>query len=262
MSTEVIRAFDQYLEEIGRERLLDREDEAALARRSRAGDMAARRRLVSANLRFVVSVARRYRGLGLPFADLVNEGNLGLVRAADRFDPERGVRFISYAHFWVRRAMVQALRRHEERPLPGEPPPRALSLDHVAPGTACSLAELLPDERAPEPGARVVRERLRDAIEASLSDLPPREREVVRRYFGIGLECAQTLAQISADLNVSRERVRQLKERGLSRLRAVAQRHRLDEYVDSGGPGSPGIRAARHGSGDMYVPSNTAFRYD
>ena len=233
----MIRTFERYLADIGRERLLNMHDEAELARKSRAGDLAARRRLVSANLRFVVSVARGYRGRGVPLADLVNEGNLGLVRAADRFDPDRGVRFISYAHFWVRRAMIQAITRQDGPTPTGGPAPRPLSLDDVAPGRSCTLAELLPDERAPEPGARVVRDRLRDAIEASLSDLPPREREVLRRYFGLGFNGAQTLAEISGELDVSRERARQLKERGLSRLRAGAERHGLCGYVDSGGPG-------------------------
>ena len=251
----MVRTFERYLADIGRERLLDAHDEAELARKSRAGDQAARRRLVSANLRFVVSVARSYRGRGVPLADLVNEGNLGLVRAADRFDPDRGVRFISYAHFWVRRAMIQALTRQDSPTPPGEPARRPLSLDDVAPGRACTLAELLPDERASEPGARVVRDRLRDAIEASLSDLPPREREVLRRYFGLGFDDAQTLSEISVDLGVSRERVRQLKERGLSRLRVGAERHGLRGYVDSGGVGGwmrpvppperPGVRALR-----------------
>lgn len=258
----MVRIFERYLADIGRERLLNREDEAALARLSRAGDLAARRRLVSANLRFVVSVARKYRGRGVPLADLVNEGNIGLVRAADRFDPDRGVRFISYAHFWVRRAMVNAITRHDVRPLPGEPPPRPLSLDHAVPGGARTLAELLPDERAPEPGAGVVRERLRDAIEASLSDLPPREREVVRRYFGLGSECAETLAEISADLGVSRERVRQLKDQGLSRLRAGAERHGLRGYVESGGPGAPGIRAAGPERGAAAIVAGTAWPRD
>ncbi len=233
----MVRTFERYLADIGRERLLDMEDEAELARKIRAGDLAARRRLIRANLRFVVSVARSYRGRGVPFADLVNEGNLGLVRAADRFDPDRGVRFVSYAHFWIRRAMLQAIAGQDERPSPGEPAPLRLSLDQVAPGAACTLEELIPDERTPEPGAGVVRDRLRDAIEASLTDLPPREREVLRRYFGLGFEDSQSLSDISVELDVSRERARQLKERALSRLRTGAERHGLRGFVDSGGPG-------------------------
>jgi len=234
----MVRIFERYLADIGRETLLDAEAEVELARRSRAGDQAARMRLVSANLRFVVSVARGYRGRGVPLADLVNEGNLGLVRAADRFDPERGVRFISYAHYWVRRAMTQAIADHGDHRLPREPAAHRFSLDEMAPGGACTFAELLPDEQAPEPGARLIRERLRDAIQASLADLPPLESEVVRRYFGLGYERPQTPAEISAVLDVSRERTRQLKERGLSRLRAGAERSGLVRFVNDGAPGA------------------------
>ncbi len=232
----MVRIFERYLTDIGRETLLDAEAEVELARRSRAGDQAARVRLVSANLRFVVSVARGYRGRGVPLADLVNEGNLGLVRAADRFDPERGVRFISYAHYWVRRAMTQAIADYGDHRPRGEPGPHRFSLDEMAPGGTCTFEELLADEQAPEPGAGLVRERLQDAIEASLADLPPLESEVVRRYFGLGFERPQTPAEISAALDVSRERTRQLKERGLSRLRAGAERSGLVRHVGDGAP--------------------------
>ncbi|WP_420439188.1 sigma-70 family RNA polymerase sigma factor [Candidatus Palauibacter sp.] len=236
----MVRIFERYLADIGRESLLDAEAEVELARRSRAGDEAARVRLVSANLRFVVSVARAYRGRGVPLADLVNEGNLGLVRAADRFDPERGVRFISYAHYWVRRAMSQAIADHDDQRPAGEPAPHRFSLDEMAPGSARTYEELLPDEQAPEPGAGLVRERLHEAIEASLADLPPLESEVLRRYFGLGFERPQTPAEISAVLDVSRERTRQLKERGLSRLRAGAERSGLVRYVNDGAPRAGG----------------------
>ncbi len=237
----MVRVFERYLADIRRERLLDAEAEAELARRSRAGDEAARVRLVSANLRFVVSVARGYRGRGVPLADLVNEGNLGLVRAADRFDPERGVRFISYAHYWVRRAMTQAIADQVDHPRPGGPAAHRFSLDEMAPGRSCTFEELLPDEQAPEPGAELIRERLRNAIEASLTDLPPLESEVVRRYFGLGYERPQTPAEISAALDLSRERTRQLKERGLSRLRAGAERSGLVRFVNDGAPGAGSI---------------------
>ncbi len=234
----MVRVFERYLADISREGVLDAEAEVELARRSRAGDQAARVRLVNANLRFVVSVARGYRGCGVPLADLVNEGNLGLVRAADRFDPERGVRFVSYAHYWVRRAMAQAIADHGDPRLPGDPAPHRFSLDEMAPGTACTFEELLPDERVPEPGAGLIRERLRAAIEASLADLPPLESEVVRRYFGLGYKRPQTPAEIAAALDVSCERTRQLKERGLSRLRAGAERSGLVRFVNDGAPGA------------------------
>ncbi len=232
----MVRLIERYLADIGRERLLEPEDEVELARRCRAGDEAARRRLVSANLRFVVSVARYYRGRGVPFADLVNEGNLGLVRAADRFDPERGVRFISYAHYWVRRAMARAVDEQGERLLPGGSATQRVSLDEPAPGAGCTFEELLPDEQTPEPGAGLIRERLRRAIEGSLAELPALESEAVRRYFGLGFECPQTLSQISLALDVSRERARQLKDRGLSRLRAGAEGSGLVRFVNDGAP--------------------------
>lgn len=249
----MVRIFDRYLEDIGREGLLGPEDEVELARRCRAGDETARRRLVSANLRFVVSVARYYRGRGVPLADLVNEGNLGLVRAADRFDPERGVRFISYAHYWVRRAITQAIAVDDDRRPSGEFAPHRFSLDEMAPGGACTFEELLADEQTPEPGAGVIRERLREAIEASLADLPPLESEVVRRYFGLGFEGPQTLTEISGALDVSRERTRHLRERGLARLRAGAERSGLVRFVNDGAPragtawrrSAPPVRPAR-----------------
>ena len=234
----MVRLLERYLEDIGREAVLDAETEAELGRRSRAGDQAARARLVSASLRFVVSVARVYQGRGVPMVDLVNEGNLGLVHAADRFDPERGVRFVSYAHHWVRRAMMQAIEEQGEVGLPGETAARRYSLDERAPGVTCTFAEILPDEQAPEPGAGLIRERLHDAIETSLAALPPLESEVVRRYFGLGSEGPQTPAEISAALDVSRERTRRLKERGLSRLRAGAERSGLVRYVNDGAPGA------------------------
>jgi len=203
-----------------------------LARRCRAGDPAARRRLVAANLRFVVSIARRYRGRGVPLADLVNEGNLGLVRAADRFDPERGVRFISYAHFWVRRGMTQAIAREDERPSPSDPPRRRVSFDEPAPGSAWALAEVLADDKVVGIQVALEREGLRDALEASLMDLPERERTILRSYFGLGLDRCRNLGEISREIGVTRERVRQLKERGLARLRASAARHGLAGYAD------------------------------
>ena len=252
----MVRIFERYLRDIGRERLLTPEDEAELARRTQAGDEAARRQLVSANLRFVVSVARTYVGRGVPLVDLVNEGNLGLVRAADRFDPSRGVRFISYAHFWVRRGMLQAIAGEAERRSPNDPAPKRLSLDDPIEGGACTLAELLPDERTPPPGAHLIRERLRHAIEASLTDLPPRERDVVRRYFGLGDEQATNLGEIARDLAVSRERVRQLKERGLSRLRAGAARHGLHGFREAGEPGPRGRREP------SQPPANRVFSTD
>ncbi len=230
-----MRTFERYLCDIGRERLLTPEEEAGLARRSQAGDESARRRLVSANLRFVVSVARGFRGRGVPLVDLVNEGNLGLLRAAMRFDAGRGVRFISYAHFWVRRAMLRAIADAESPRPPSGLRPARVSLDAPVGDARTTLAEVLADERAGSPEERVARLGLRRAIESSLVDLPPRERRAVRRYFGLDGSPPHTLAEIADDLGVTRERARQLKEQGLARLRAAAPRHGLAAF----GPPAP-----------------------
>jgi RNA polymerase primary sigma factor len=224
----LVRIFDCYLHDIGREPLLRPEEERTLAARARRGDESARRRLVAANLRFVVSVARRYQGHGLPIADLVNEGNLGLLRAARRFDETRGVRFISYAHWWVRRSIVEAVERHAGRGHEGGP--SWLSLDEPLADGQGTLQEVLADPRQDGPDREVVREALRGAIEAGLSDLPEREREVLRRYFGLGRGGSDSLEEIARTLGVSRERVRQLRDRGISRLRMHAGRHDLAEF--------------------------------
>lgn len=224
----MVRIFDRYLHDIGREPLLRPDEERALAARARRGDESARRRLVAANLRFVVSVARRYQGHGLPIADLVNEGNVGLLRAASRFDETRGVRFISYAHWWVRRSIVEAVDRHAGRG--GEGGSSWLSLDEPLAEGHGTLQEVLADPRQDGPDGEVIREALRCAIEAGLSDLPEREREVVCRYFGLGDGDSDSLDEIARSLGVSRERVRQLRDRGISRLRMHARRHDLEAF--------------------------------
>lgn len=240
----MVRIFDRYLHDIGREALLGPDEERALAARARAGDEEARGRLVRANLRFVVSVARKYQGHGLPIADLVNEGNIGLLRAAGRFDETRGVRFISYAHWWVRRSIVEAIERHAGRDPDGTSPATWLSLDEPLARGHGTLQEVLADPREGEPDGGVLREALRGALEAGLSDLPEREREVVRRYFGLRDQGADSLDEISRGMGVSRERVRQLRDRGLARLRVHARRHDLAGYrTASEGPSDAGYRA-------------------
>lgn len=224
----MVRLFDRYLDDIGREPLLSREEETRLARLARKGDRAARHRLVSANLRFVVSIARHYQGRGLPMADLVNEGNLGLLRAVERFDESRGVRFVSYAHWWVRRAIVEAVRRESGLPTGDGQIARAVSLDEPSVGGGAStLQEVLADDRLPPPEQRLLRLAMRQSLEASLIDVPERERDVLRRYFGLDAERPESLNQIARDLGITRERARQLKDRGLARLRAQARRHDL-----------------------------------
>ncbi|MDX1392880.1 MAG: sigma-70 family RNA polymerase sigma factor [Gemmatimonadota bacterium] len=237
-----MRIFEHYLDEIGRESLLSPERESELAALARDGDERARRRLATANLRFVVSVARRYRGHGLSLGDLVNEGNLGLLRAAERFDETRGVRFVSYAHWWVRRAIIEAIDRHVAHPVDAVPVAE-LSLDEpLDPDGDGTLQDILADPDADPPDAPLSREVLRTAVEASLADLPRREATVVRRYYGLESGYAENLREIGRGLGVSPERVRQLRDRGLARLRASASRHDLRAFGEARGTR---IRAAR-----------------
>ena len=226
----MVRIFERYLQDIGREPLLSPEEETELAARARAGDAEARARLARANLRFVVALARRYQGNGVPLSDLVNEGNVGLLRAAERFDETRGVRFVSYAHWWIRRAIVDAIdgQRATARAWAGA---GELSLDEPlkvdGDGT---LQDVVPDTSVVAADRRLALQALGFALEASLADLPPREAEVLRRYFGLGEAAAEDLGEIGRSLGVSRERARQLKERALSRLRAHAGRHDLRAF--------------------------------
>ncbi len=225
----MVRVFERYLRDIGRQHLLTREEEVELARRSREGDERARRRLVSANLRFVVSIAKRYRHSGLSLGDLVNEGNLGLLRAAARYDETRGVRFVSYAAWWVRQAIIQAILASRDPPGPGGK--ARVSIDEPL-GAGLPLREVLPDERSEPPERRILDSDLRDAIDSSLTDLPEREERVLRLYFGLDGGRPLALGELGEHLGVTRERARQIKERALSRLRAGAGRHGLSAYCD------------------------------
>lgn len=266
------RMLDQYLQEIGQIPLLSPEEEVLLAQRIRNGDQRALHRLTRANLRFVVSVAKKYQGQGLSLADLINEGNYGLIKAAQRFDETRGFKFISYAVWWIRQAILQALAEqsrvvrlplnrigtiskirkmsaklaqiHERSPNLEELASelgldvekireamqhtgRHLSMD--APFNEDddnSLLDVLPHDDGTAPDDTLMVESLKIDIERALSMLHPREAEITRLYFGIGREHPLTLEEIGQRFNLTRERVRQIKEKALRKLR---QKHRREE---------------------------------
>ena len=266
------RMLDQYLQEIGQIPLLTPEEEVDLARRIKQGDQDSLHRLTRANLRFVVSVAKKYQGQGLSLADLINEGNYGLIKAAQRFDETRGFKFISYAVWWIRQAILQALaeqsrvvrlplnrigtiskirktsarlaQEHERAPNLEELADeleidvekvreamqhtgRHLSMD--APFNEDddnSLLDVLPSDEGISPDDQLLDESVKIDIERALSLLHPREAEITRLYFGIGREHPLTLEEIGQRFGLTRERVRQIKEKALRKLR---QKHRREE---------------------------------
>ncbi len=266
------RMLDQYLQEIGQIPLLTPNEEVDLAQKIKQGDQDALHRLTRANLRFVVSVAKKYQGQGLTLADLINEGNYGLIKAAQRFDETRGFKFISYAVWWIRQAILQALaeqsrvvrlplnrigtiskirktsarlaQTHERQPNIEElavelevdvekvrealqHTGRHLSMD--APFNEDddnSLLDVLPDDEDTKPDDSLMDESLKIDIERALSLLHPREAEITRLYFGIGREHPLTLEEIGQRFGLTRERVRQIKEKALRKLR---QKHRREE---------------------------------
>jgi len=269
------KSLEVYFREINRYALLTREEEADLARRSRAGDRDALQRLVNANLRFVVTVAKRYVHQGLTLADLVNEGNLGLLKAADRFDETRGFKFISYAVWWIRQSILQALLDHsrlvrlpqnqtaqllkvnrartqlqsggQENPTPEqigevlglatEDVRRSLelgggevALDDVEAGDR-PLSETLTDDDQPRADARLLERVLREDVRRSLAALSDREATVIVLYYGLDDDEALTLEAIGQRLGLTRERIRQIKEKALRKMRQSAGRELLRDYV-------------------------------
>ena len=258
-------SLDKYLQEIGKVELLRPEDEVELARRIREGDRIALERLTKANLRFVVSVAKQYQNQGLTLGDLINEGNLGLIKAAQRFDETRGFKFISYAVWWIRQSILQALAEQSrivrlplnqvgslnkiskaysklEQEFEREPSPEELAkvLDiptekisdtmrvsgkHVsmdAPfvqGEDNSLIDVIENQDSPRADSLLMNESLQKEIDRSLNTLTEREREVIRLFFGIGMAHGLTLEEIGAKFDLTRERVRQIKEKAIRRLR-------------------------------------------
>ena len=266
---------NHYLSDIGRCRMISPEEESELATRVQAGDESALRRLVEANLRFVVSVAKTYQGHGLDLSDLINEGNIGLIKAAWKFDPTRGFKFISYAVWWIRQSILQAIAdqsRMVRLPLnqvgvlnklvraradfmqenEREPSDRELAelvditpekvgevlrssgshlsfdspFDDEGDGT---LLDIIPDNSAGEADASLNRESLRSDLEDVMRVLAPREREILLRAFGIGCP-EKTLEEIGDEFRLTRERVRQIKEKAIRKMARKSVRERLVQY--------------------------------
>jgi RNA polymerase primary sigma factor len=271
-------SLDIYLKEIRRKGLLTPAQEVGLARRIKRGDRSALDDLVQGNLRFVVSVARRYTGRGLSLADLINEGNLGLIKAAERFDETRGYRFISYAIWWIRQSILQALSEQtrvvripvnragkatkiakatqaleqefgrlpttEEIAAKLEIPEtevlqhqafifRPISLDAPASEEGeTTLGSLLTDDGASAPDQRVVDLDLARDLRTALAALNPREQRILRDYFGMETGEGTTLEAIGKELGLTRERVRQLKERAIRKLLQTQDREKLRSYLN------------------------------
>jgi RNA polymerase primary sigma factor len=270
-------SLDQYLKDISAYPLISRDEEAELARRIRVDDQEALDKLVRSNLRFVVSVAKKYQNQGVSLSDLINEGNLGLIRAAHKFDETKGIKFISYAVWWIRQAILQALA--EQSRIVRVPLNRAgtlhrigkraaallqelgreathaeiangmditeeevaktmsisqatLSLDApMAPGEDNKLLDYLPDTINPTPDEQIFVKALTESIEEALSHLKERESKILRLYFGLDGNEPMTLEEIGALLGITRERVRQIKEKALSRLRHVSRARALESYL-------------------------------
>ena len=269
-------SLDKYLQEIGREELVSPEEEVELAQRIRQGDQVALEKLTRANLRFVVSVAKQYQNQGLSLPDLINEGNLGLIKAAEKFDETRGFKFISYAVWWIRQSILQALaeqsrivrlplnqvgslnkinkalgkfeQENERQPSTDElsemiDVPREKIADtlrvsgrHVSvddpfvEGEDNSLLDILPNDDSPSADKGLTNESLSTEIERALQILTPREREIIKSFFGIGCQ-EMTLEEIGERLDLTRERVRQIKEKAIRKLKKPSASKLLKTYL-------------------------------
>ncbi len=272
------QSLEKYLQEIGKVDLLTPEEEVDLAKKIKEGDQEALERLTKANLRFVVSVAKQYQNQGLSLSDLINEGNLGLIKAAQRFDETRGFKFISYAVWWIRQSILQALAEQSrivrlplnkvgslnkinrafselEQAFEREPTPEELAelLDipseevettlgvaarHVsmdapfAEGEDNSLLDVLENNSSPDTDAGLEYvESLRTEIERSLSTLTERQYDVIKLYFGIGIEHPMSLEDIGDKFGLTRERVRQIKDKAINKLRMTSKSKLLKNYL-------------------------------
>jgi len=271
------RSLSRYLEEIGKFEPLKPAREVELAQRVKQGDRIALKELTEANLRFVVSVAKDYQGQGLPLTDLINEGNLGLIKAAERFDETRGFKFISYAVWWIRQSILQALAEHSrivrlplnrvgtiskitkaasdleseyERPpkedeigkhleMGGEEVMDAIRISRrhhslQAPfreGDKNSLMDVIKDDNQRSPDIGLMKESLKAEIRSCLLSLKNREKDVIKMYFGIDRDYALTLNEIGEEFSLTRERVRQIKEKAIRRLRHKTRSRALRNYL-------------------------------
>ena len=269
-------SLDKYLQEIGREELITVEEEVDLAQRIRKGDQNALEKLTRANLRFVVSVAKQYQNQGLSLPDLINEGNLGLIKAAEKFDETRGFKFISYAVWWIRQSILQALaeqsrivrlplnqvgslnkinkayskfeQEHERRPSPEELADElSMPVDKVADtlrvagrhisvdapfveGEDNSLLDVLINSDSPNADRSLISESLSREIERALATLTERESDIIRLFFGIACQ-EMTLEEIGERFGLTRERVRQIKEKAIRRLRHTSRSKLLKSYL-------------------------------
>lgn len=272
------KSLDQYLQEIGKVDLLTPDQEIDLAKRIKKGDKPAMEALVKANLRFVVSVAKQFQNQGLSLGDLINEGNLGLIKAAQKFDETRGFKFISYAVWWIRQSIMQAIseqsrivrlplnrigslskiskayrdleQEYERKPTTSElaqtldmsPEDVAYALQisghHVSVDAPFggdddknSLIDVLPNEQQPSPDFTLMKESLKAEVEEVLSTLSEREAEVLKLYFGLETGQSATLEEIGDRFNLTRERVRQIKEKALRSLRHGPRSSKLKVYL-------------------------------
>ena len=271
-------SLDKYLQEIGKVDLISAEEEVVLAKKIKEGDELALEKLTKANLRFVVSVAKQYQNQGLSLPDLINEGNLGLIKAAKRFDETRGFKFISYAVWWIRQSILQALaeqsrivrlplnkigsinkinktyasleQRYEREPSADEIASvleisandvresqrnsgRHISMDApLVDGEDSNLYDVIMSGESPNPDDSLINDSLRTEIERSLTTLTEREADVIRLYFGLGNhKHAMTLEEIGEKFDLTRERVRQIKEKGIRRLKHTSRSKILKTYL-------------------------------
>ena len=272
------KSLDKYLQDISKIDLITAEEEVELAQKIKKGDQRALEKLVNANLRFVVSVAKQYQNQGLTLPDLINEGNFGLVKAAKRFDETRGFKFISYAVWWIRQSILQALAEQSrvvrlplnkigsinkinktfsyleqahERPPSAEEIAEELDLSvsevkqslknagkHIsmdapfAEGEDSNLYDVMSASETPMPDTELVKESIRDEIGRVLETLSEREADIVKLYYGIGQSSTMTLDEIGNTFDLTRERVRQIREKAIRKLRKSAKSDLIQSFID------------------------------